>query len=65
MDEVERSRIDHLRYAISKSDRLKKELAETDAYIAAEGRLYWKARGYSVMPRIEKLRAEILGTVGA
>lgn len=53
----------HLRYAFDKKARLEKELQETNAYIAAEGREYWKHRGYKVMPRPEKLRDEIMKNV--
>ena len=59
-ERLDRERQGHLRYAFNKRDRLQKEIDELNAYIAAEGRLYWKHRGFSVMPRIEKLRTAIL-----
>jgi hypothetical protein len=40
---------------------LEQQLRETNALIQYEGNLYWQERGYTVMPRIEKLRAAILG----
>jgi hypothetical protein len=58
---LDRDRQKHLKYAMEKRDRLQKELQDTDEYIAHEARLYWKYRGFTVMPRIEKLRLAILG----
>ena len=60
-EHLNRMRVEHLRDALKKRDELAKQLRNTDAYIEREGRLYWKHCGYSVMPRIERLRAAILG----
>jgi hypothetical protein len=58
---LQEERISHLIYAFNERDRLAKELAETDDFIAQEGRQYWKFLGYTVMPRLEKLRIAIMG----
>lgn len=41
--------------------KLETELRETDELIKEHGRCYWLLQGYTVMPRIEKLKAAILG----
>lgn len=60
-ERLNRERINHLAFALRKRERLEQELREIDAYIATEARQYWKYRGYTAMPRIEKLRLAILG----
>jgi hypothetical protein len=42
-------------------DEAAKALTEIDRLIALDGREYWKLQGYTVMPRLEKLRIAILG----
>lgn len=42
-------------------EEAERKLTEINSAITALGRKYWKYRGYTVMPRIERLRAAILG----
>ena len=50
-----------LKHAFEVREDLVRQLADYDALIAREGRLYWKHLGFTVMPRVEKLRIAIMG----
>ena len=52
---------DMLKLFFVNKDRLESELRAVNANIDAFGRGYWTRLGYSVMPRLERLRAAILG----
>jgi hypothetical protein len=51
----------NLRQLLVEREKLHRDLQDIDARIATLGRIYWRNRGYTVMPRIEKLRDAILG----
>ncbi len=52
---------DMLKRFFADKDRLEQELRAVNANINTFGRNYWTRLGYTVMPRLEKLRAAILG----
>lgn len=40
-------------------DRIKARLVEIDHQLSKQGKAYWAAQGYTVMPRIEALRRAV------
>lgn len=60
-DFQQKERIAMLRQFFKRREELVSELRAIDANINVFGKSYWKHLGYTVMPRIEKLRLAILG----
>lgn len=50
-----------LRGFFLEKEKLEAQMKTIDGLIAQYGRGYWSRLGYTVMPRIEKLKAAILG----
>lgn len=50
-----------LKSLIEARDNAASQLRDIDDTITLLGRRYWKKRGFTVMPRLEKLRAAVLG----
>ncbi len=51
--------IGQLTYDFNEKARLERELAHVNDRITKYGRQYWRSLGYTVMPRMEKLRIAI------
>jgi len=48
-----------LRQLFKDYDEATKKLIDTAAAIKAEAPAYWRSQGYSVFPRLERLRADV------
>jgi len=51
----------NLQMLMQQQDNLRQQLLETEREIQVQAKRFWEKQGYTVMPRIERLRAAVMG----